>query len=397
VPLKFKYIIVYTLICVIFSLNQVIALEAADPVLENPIVILFDEGHGQHYNRSLYNQALSDLIINKSMKVVFNTGSFNSTSFEGIDILVATNPAMRITREESKYVNRFISKGKSMFLLSNPLDEDNATLNGRGDAFNEFLGYLENGFLLGTYWSYYKYVEDIRPTDVVINEFSNAGDSKYLQLKLNSSTHEILSIGKNITSIVTYSCSISVASAPVLVASSEAYSRTILGEAGGDTTQTDGKLYLMGTSGDKLESGARVIIGGSSIMFSDVFDPILESTWYESENNSYLWWNIFDWLAAANPETPTSPGIPPEVLFQLFLLLVVISVVLLLGGSLTYFIGSGRKISLVKSGQEAEIPVQASTSEVKEPSTIQPSSSSKESRRDRRLQQIKKHQRKRKR
>jgi hypothetical protein len=280
-------------------------------------------------------------------------------------------------------------------LLSNQLDEDNTTLNGRGDAFNEFLGYLENGFLLGTYWSYYKYVEDIKPTDIVINEFSNAGDPKYLQLKLNSSTHEILSIGKNITSIVTYSCSISDASAPVLVASSEAYSRTILGESGGDTTQTDGKLYLMGTSGDELESGARVIVGGSSIMFSDVFDPVLESTWYESENNSYLWWNIFDWLAAANPEILTPPGIPPEVIFQLFLLIVIISGVLLFGGSLTYFIGSGRKISLVKSGQEAEIPIQASTSEVREPGTVQPSPSSKESRRDRRLRQIKKHQRKR--
>ncbi|MFX0206276.1 MAG: hypothetical protein ACFFDT_09830 [Candidatus Hodarchaeota archaeon] len=395
-PLKFKHMIIYTLICVIISFNQVIALEAADPVIENPIIVLFDEGHGQYYNRSLYSQALSDLTTNKSMKVVFNTGSFNSTSFEGIDVFVATNPAMRITREESKYVNRFITSGKAMFLLANPLDEDNETLNGRGDAFNEFLGYLENGFLMGKYWSYYKFIEDIRPADVVINEFSNAGDPKYLHLKLNSSTHEILSINKNITSIVTCSCSILDASAPVLTASSEAYSRTISGEPGGDTTQTDGKFYLMGTSGDQLESGARIVVGGSSIMFSDVYDPKLGSTWYQTENNSYLWWNIFDWLAAVNPETPTSPVLPPEVLFQIFLILVVISVIFLLGGSLSYSIGSRRKISLVKSGQEAKTSVQESIEEVKEPSTV-PTLSSKESRRDRRLRQIKKHQRQRRR
>ncbi|MFX1504853.1 MAG: hypothetical protein ACFFDC_01955 [Promethearchaeota archaeon] len=395
-PLKFKYMIIYSLICIIISFNHVIALEATDPVIENPIIVLFDEGHGQYYNRSLYSQALSDLITNKPMKVVFNTGTFNSTSFEGIDIFVATNPTMRITREESKYVNRFITSGKAMFLLANPLDEDNETLNGRGDAFNEFLGYLENGFLMGKYWSYYKFIEDIRPADVVINEFSNAGDPKYLQLKLNSSIHEILSINKNITSIVTYSCSISDASAPVLSASSEAYSRTISGEPGGDTTQTDGKFYLMATSGDELESGARIVVGGSSIMFSDVYDPILGSTWYQTENNSYLWWNIFDWLAAVNPETLTSPVIPPEVLFQIFLILVVISVIFLLGGSISYSLGSRRKISLVKSGQEAKTPVRESTEEVEEPSTV-PTPSSKESRRDKRLRQIKKHQRQRKR
>jgi hypothetical protein len=182
-----------------------------------------------------------------------------------------------------------------------------------------------------------------------------------------------------------------------LAASSEAYSRTISGEPGGDTTQTEGKFYLMGTSSEALESGARIIVGGSSIMFSDIFDPILESTWYQTENNSYLWGNIFDWLAAANPETPTSPIITQEVLFQIFLLLAVISVISLLGGSLSYSIGSGRKISLIKSGQEVKIAVQESAKEVKEPSSVQQTPSSKESRRDRRLRQIKKHQRKRRR
>ena len=391
-PLKRKYVLVYTLICILFSLNQVIVIGAADPVTDKPIVILFDEGHGQHYNRSLYSQALADLTINKSMKVVFNTGEFNSTSFEGVDIFVSTNPGTKITLEESKYLNRFISSGKAMFLLTNPLNEDNQSLNGRGDIINEFLNYLDFGYIMGKFWSYSEQ-EDFNPADIIINEFSNAGDPKYLHLKVNSSSHEILSIDKNITSIVTYSCSIEEASAPILAASSEAYSITISGEPGGDTTQTDGKLYLMGTTGEELDSGARIVIGGSSIMFSDVFDPILESTWYQSENNSDLWWNIFDWLGEVNPEDPTSPPIPLEIIFPLLLLLVGVSTIFLLGGSLFYSIGSGRKISLVKSGQ-VEAPVQISADEIAEPSAVQPSPSAKESKRDKRLRQIKKHQRK---
>lgn len=372
-----------------------VAVGAAAPIIEDPIVVLFDEGHGQYYNRSLYSKAISDLNITKSMKVVFNTGELNSTSFEGIDIFVSTNPQIRITREESKYVNRFLTEGRAMLLLTDPLDEDNETLNGRGDVFNEFLGYLEFGYLMGKFWTYYKFVEDIRPADIVINEFSNAGDTRYLHLNLNSSSHEILSIDKNITSVVTYTCSISDASQPVLAASSEAYSTTISGEPGGDTATTNGKLYLMGTTGDALETGARIVVGGSSIMFSDLYDPILGSSWYESENNSYLWWNIFDWLAVANPETTPSPPIHPEVLLQIFLLLIGVSIIFLLGGSLFYSIGSGRKISLVKSGEEVETPIQISAEEAKELITVQPGPSSKESRRDRRLRQIKKHQRQR--
>ncbi|MFX1517029.1 MAG: hypothetical protein ACFFC6_12065 [Promethearchaeota archaeon] len=394
-PLKYKYTFVYILICVVFSLNQVNAIGAIDPVIDNPIVILFDEGHGQHYNRSLYSQALSDLVNNKSMKVVFNSGEFNSTSFEGVDIFVSTNPGTQMTYDESRYLNRFISGGKAMLLLANPLNEDNQTLNGRGDIINNFLNYLDFGYIMGKFWSHSGIEGDVKPADIVINEFYNAGDPKYLHLKLNSSSHEILSIDKNITSIVTYSCSIEEASAPVLAASSVANSRTISGKPGGDTTQTDGRFYLLGTTGKELESGARIILGGSSIMFSDVYDPILESTWYQSENNSYLWWNIFDWLGVVSPNAPTSPPIPPETIILAISLIIGTSAIFMLGGSVVYSIGSGRKISLVKSGQEVEAPVQISAEEIREPSTVQPTLSSKESKRDKRMRQIKKHQRRR--
>jgi len=398
VPLKRKYVLVYTLICILFSLNQVIAVGAADPVIDNPIVILFDEGHGQHYNRSLYSQALADLTINKRMKVVFNTGKFNSTSFEGVDIFVSTNPGTKITLEESKYLNRFISSGKAMFLLTNPLNEDNQSLNGRGDIINEFLNYLDFGYIMGKFWSYSGDGEDFNPADIIINEFSHAGDTKYLHLKVNSSSHEILSIDKNITSIVTYSCSIEEASTPILAASSEAYSRTISGEPGGDTTQTDGRLYLMGTTGEELDSGARIVIGGSSIMFSDLIPegrPFENSSWYNSENNSLLWLNIFDWLAEAGSETPSPSVVPEQILFFIIILIVVMASFFLLGGSLLFFIGSGRKILIVKSGEEI-VAAPKSTDKAIETSSIESSPPSKESRRDRRLKQIKKHHRRRK-
>lgn len=370
-----------------------VAVGVADPIIDDPIVVLFDEGHGQFYNRSLYSKAISDLRISKSMKVVFNNGAINSTSFEGVDIFVSTNPQVAFSFAESKYTNRFISRGKAIFLLANPLDEDNETLNGRGNIFNDFIGSLKLGFIMGNFWTYKEGV-DSNQANIVFNDFSNAGDPAYLHLELNRSSHEILNIDKNITSVVTYTCSIeepSQALQKVMIAPPEAYTKTISGEFRPDPSD----ILLMSSAEDDLDTGARIVLGGSSIMFSDSYDPILQSSWYESENNSYLWLNIFEWLAAANPETQTSPSILPEVLLQVFLLFVGVSIIFLVGGSLTYSIGSGRKISLIKSGQEVETPTTVVVDKDIEPSIVQPGTSSKESRRDRRLRQIKKHQRQR--
>lgn len=361
----------------------------ADQAIDDPIVVLFDEGHGQFFNRSLYSQAISDL-ISKEIEVVFNTGKINNTSFEGVDIFISTNPQVRYTRDESIYVNRFITQGNAIFLLANPLNEDNETLTGRGDIFNEFLGYLENGFLMGKFWTYYKVVDDITPSNVVLNEFSNIGASNYLHLKPNTSNHAILNINKNVTSIITYTCSLEDASQNILVATPEAVAKTISGEfseTGGLTTD----IILFGSSGDDLKTGARVLLSGSSLMFSDLKGPIENYSWYESENNSLLWLNSIEWLAATKSEPLPPYTISEQDLIQMLIFLGGFAIIFFLCGSIAYLIGSGRKILIIKSEQSIlDEPVsQAAADQTGEPLPAQ----SKESRRDRRLRQIKKGQR----
>lgn len=364
---------------------------ADDPTIEDQVIVLFDEGHGQFFDHSLYSQAISDLTINRSMKVVFNRGILNKTSFEGVDIYVSTNPHESYLDAESFYINKFITQGKAMFLIANPLDEDNETLNGRGHIINNFLEQLEFGWQLGKFYTNTRYIDSYLPSDVVYNEFDNGGGSKYLHIELNSSDHKILSIDKNITSIVTYSCSIETANEEVILATPEAYAKTIFGEISSDSSN----IILFGSSGEELEIGARILLGGSSFMFSDLYDPVLNSSWYESENNSLLWLNIFDWLAEASPETPPPFTISEQVLFIGLGLLAVMAILFLLGGSLSFLVGSGRKILIVKSGEEkaAEPKPQISVDKDRKPSSVKPSPPSKESRRDRRLRQIKKHNR----
>ena len=364
---------------------------ADDPTIEDQIVVLFDEGHGQFFDHSLYSQAISDLTINRSMKVVFNRGDLNRTSFEGVDIYVSTNPQKSYSEAEGHYINRFLTEGKSMFLIANPLNEDEETLNGRGSIFNDVIIDLEFAFMMGNFWADTIYEDNYRPTDVIYNDFSNAGTSKYLHLILNSTDHEILSIDKNITSIVTYSCSLESAQEKVIIASPEAYATDVSGEI--HIYSSD--IIIFGSSSKELETGARVMLGGSSIMFSDLYDPVLNSSWYESENNSLLWLNIFDWLTEASPETPPPSTISEQVLFIVLGLLTAIAILFLLGGNLSFLVGSGRKILIVKSGEEkvAEPKPQISVDKDRKPSSVKPSPPSKESRRDRRLRQIKKNHR----
>ncbi|UCG90128.1 MAG: hypothetical protein JSU57_06645 [Candidatus Heimdallarchaeota archaeon] len=391
---KPKHIIFYMIICIIFSLNSVLTVGADSPTEEETIVVLFDEGHGQFFNYSIYSQAISDLIINKSMKVVFNKGEINRTSFEGVDIFISTNPQKSFSEGELHYVNKFLTQGNAIMLLGNPLDEDNITLNGRGDILNDFLYPLEFSFQMGLFWTQ-KIDDDYKPTDVIHNEFSNVGNnSKYLLLELNSSDHNILSINNNISSIVTSSGSVDLTEEtavvdPVIVAPPEAVAMTTSGEISSGSSD----IVLFGASGD-LEIDARVLLGGSSIMFSDLIGPFGNSTWYNSEDNSLLWLNIFDWLAEAGPQTSSPSFISEQDLFFVIILIIVIAIFFLLGGSIFFLIGSGREILIIKSGEEM-VATPKSTDKTIEPSPVQSSPSSKESRRDRRLKQIKKHHRRR--
>ncbi len=391
VSLRSKQIPLYVTLCVILSLTAVIGVGADDTIVEDPIIVFFDEGHGQFFNHSLYSKAISDLRTN-NMEIIYNSEEFNSSSFEGVDIFVSTNPQEFYSSTERYYLSNFINQGKSMFLLANPLNEDNESLNGHGDIFNDLLTGLSSEAIssIGSFWTYSDSTDSIKQTDVVLDEFSNdTGYSKYLLLELNSSSHEILSTDKNITSIVTYSCSIIDPRTQVILAPQKAYAETILGEIHSYSSD----IVLLGSSGEP-DIGTRILLGGSSVMFSDLSGPFSDLSWYESENNSLLWLNIFNWLSEQNPET-LPPQAPSEQILLLLILMTTIAIFLFLGGSVSFMVGSGRKISIVKSGEEiaGKPKPQFSAKEAMEPISEEVSSPSKETKRARRLKQVKKNRR----
>ncbi|MHA1237040.1 MAG: hypothetical protein ACTSQ9_05200, partial [Candidatus Hodarchaeales archaeon] len=169
----------------------------------------------------------------------------------------------------------------------------------------------------------------------------------------------------------------------LVVASTEAYAETPMKEPHLYSTN----IAVFASAGRTNDFSSRIVVGGSSIMFSDIYDPILNSTWYEGADNSKLWSNIISWLAEASQEVT-----PPTTLSELFLPFMVgsftIAVGLILGGIFLFTIGSGRKTKVVKS---VDVRIQKTKKEKSDPDTSdQKKASVKTTKRDRRLSQIKK-------
>ena len=378
-----KRIIVGSLLCFLICINFISGTSVVTSATENPIIVLFDESHGQFLNQSLYSQALADL-EDLGMRIVFNNEILDENSFEGVDVFISTNPEDTFGFNERIHIWDFLLEGKGMLLLANPLIEENDSLNGRGDYLNDILqdGEIELG-TLARFWTETDPLITEPLNDIVKNDVYNAGIPEYLQLEINDSENEIFTDYQNVSSIITTSCSIKSSVLNLIVASTEAIAETPMKEP--HLYSTD--IALLASAARTNDFDARIILGGSSIMFSDIYDPILHSTWYESADNAKLWSNIISWLAEASQEIS-----PPPTLSQLFLPLMIgtstIAIVLILGGIFLFSIGSGRKTKVVKT---IDVKIQKTKKMKSDSDTLdQKPSVVKTTKRDRRLNQIKK-------
>jgi len=348
---------------------------------ENPIIVFFDESHGQFFNQSLYSQALTDL-EDLGMQIVFNNEILDENSFEGVDVFISTNPEEKFGFNERIHIKNFLLQGKGMLLLANPLIEENDSLNGRGSYLNDILRDEELG-ALARFWTETDPLISDPLNDIVKNDVNNAGIPEYLLLETNDSDNAIFTDYQNVSSIITTSCSIRSAIEDLIVASTEAYAETPLKEPHLYSTN----IAILASVGRIIDFSSRIIVGGSSIMFSDIYDPILNSTWYEGADNAKLWSNIISWLAEASQEVT-----PPPALSELFLPLLIgtstVAIVLIICGIFLFTIGSGRITKVVKSSDVGIQKIKKKKSDLDTDDQKKPTA--KITKRDRRLSQIKK-------
>ena len=373
---KIKYIAFYIFLLLMFSGSAIINISANVSMEERGIIVLFDEAHGQLFNQTYYQHAIND-INSSDVRVIINSQRINKTTFDGVDIFISTNPGFSFTSTERYYISEFLKRGKSALFLANPLIEENSTLTGRGDLFNEVLSESELE-TVSRFWTRTEDLTSFKRSDVVENEFVNAGKRDYLLVNINNSDHEILhENNNNVSSIVTYTCSLMNSRENIIKAPSQAIARTVFDEI----RPYSSNIIIFGTSGES-DYGAHILLGGSSIMFSDLKDTTLGTTWYQSENNSILWKNTFSWLAAVTVEAET-PLVPTEEIILVIAGLLGLAILFTAFGSIFYSLGSGRKMKVIRADQAISI-----TPTIEEKESLKPTGTDKLSRRERRFQQM---------
>ncbi len=371
-----------SLLCVLVSVTFVVEVNGAILADEDPMIVLFDEGHGQFFNRTLYSKAIADL-EDLGLRVEFNTEEFNETTFEGVDLLILTDPQEKISFDERIHVRDFLLAENSMLVLANPLTETNDTLDGHSDYLNFVLDAQEFG-IVSSFWTDETSAQPKKPTDIVKNDFHNAGKPEYLILDINATNHEILSNHENVSTIVTTSCSIKNSRNEIIIGSTQAYADPPVGDP--HTYSTNIVLFALAGTSETFD--AKVALGGSTTMFSDLVDPLLATSWYEAGDNAKLWRNVVRWLGDEIEEETIQQ--PNKELYDPFLLgMSTIAVIFVVGGAAIFMVGSGQEITVLKVKEKVEAK-EKKDKDVSSEEKVR-KTPAKQTKRDRRLRQIQKH------
>jgi hypothetical protein len=293
-----------------------------------PLVILYDLGHGQFFNQTLYSKALDSLksepSIDRDIEIRYSYGNFNASILSGVDVLVMTNPGETTSLNDQDVDERnsqlyaiahWFLQGKGIFLLSNPYDQSNASLSGNPDSL---LRVLRNDYLQidGIDLRANYLARD--STDVIngipaMNEFLN----------INTSLSPILSNPHNVSTIITKSATVRAIEEGTAVGKELIKGNiTFLAVAeDGKVEEVDREPCIFATieyepteddyeiAKEDIAGPGRIAISGSSIMFSDLLaDPGEDSrSWVDLGNNKHLWINTMSWLAGERQsETPVA-------------------------------------------------------------------------------------------
>ncbi|MHA1221384.1 MAG: hypothetical protein ACTSQB_06590, partial [Candidatus Heimdallarchaeota archaeon] len=198
--------LVFIIICLL-SLASIQPIYSAteQPTTEKQImdyVILYDESHGQYFNRTLMATALESLSnvtvqdpdVEIRITVLFqeNGTEFNSTNLQGIDLLIITNPGISdddvIVSSERVAILDYVELGGSLFLLSNPLTQ-NENITGHTSTLNNLLAARNNRLTSARFSA----SPDQIHSQVLIDDFNSTyGNDSFITINEYNTTKNIL-------------------------------------------------------------------------------------------------------------------------------------------------------------------------------------------------------------
>ena len=319
------------LIFLSFSFVSTVANAESNPIASK--VILIDEAHGQFINSSLLTEAV-DSLEGFGFHVLFSTTPFTQQLLTGVDLVIIPNPSQSVpfTTAEDTVLSQWMTNGKGLMLLSNPLDINNASLNGSGKVLNDILS--SSNFLL----SEIKFDMSSSATDgAIVNKYQNSTIAQSnLLLPVNGSIK--LPDVNNTLIVETQSTTITALDNETILDSGyDSFSVT----SDGSYLGQDKNLQLFGGLGFK---GGRIVIGGSTLMFSDLKNPFEgNKTWFNSADNGLFFVSLVKWTLNIS-NASFVPTVNSDFYVSLALVTGVVGVVFVVLGLVSYVTGKEMKI-----------------------------------------------------
>jgi hypothetical protein len=257
---------------------------------------------------------------NIDIELLFNEESeFNSTNLQGVDLLIVTNPGIKeedqFTESEMDAILDFVELGGSLFLLCNPLTQ-NVNITGHIVSFNNLLARRESKITTARL----RAAVNVSFSDVIVDDFrSTYNNDSYISLNYPKITEEFImneaTINETLFRQETEIEELLIYSSSISLGNEEPDSRRIGLATTPVTSYAVDETYhifrdpvnnfLTWLLAKELDS-SRVVISGSTIMFSDQ-KIVDDDVWIDQLDNLILWKNILLWLLNYTPHPEVSP------------------------------------------------------------------------------------------
>lgn len=325
----------FYLILFLFILSLLVPVSSQ--VDDNEIVILFDEAHNQFFDSELMQTALNSLedALNVSVRIQMNYEAFNSSSLQGADLLIVTNPGLKsdgtpvtIGNSERSSIASFVDNGNSVLYMGNPYSH-NTSITGHARPMNDLI--IEDLEARMHYAGI-----DTDNVTIILDDFNNDGNNSHILIKPENIKGDVFTTELN-----------DLTDAQFLLYSGFVITSNLNPEYYGDTSDTAYKVdqdYNIAVDTivkdprwmEAVDGKGRAMLIGSTIMFSDyAYDAT--SSWIDQQSNLELFQNLVAWLLEITPLEDPNLIDQDFSFFARYNLLIAIGIA---GGVLLLWIGS---------------------------------------------------------
>ncbi|MHA1377784.1 MAG: hypothetical protein ACTSRG_05325 [Candidatus Helarchaeota archaeon] len=315
---KKRVIILFLVVAIIIITIPLISSTSLEVTASSEIVIAFDESHNQFCRFDNYqgNFILPLTLLNMStrynVRIIRNGTTLSPLQLIGVDILVIGNPGINSTYNQTELntITSFVLTGGSLLLMSEGYFENRYPLNSSPPNTRElnkilkaiglvFVGFTNQTLRDESQYFYY-YVGDTHQIPIPSSSFSKQS-----------------SISTGIGMVLTFASNINID--PLFFSNNIFATGRImnLGNFIWPLSSAEGTFLPVWLAGFELFTGSRILLCGSTMMFSDLVPVGTHLPWYFSADtsefgplfgfptfdNSRLWMNMFDWLTMSKNQS----------------------------------------------------------------------------------------------